>query len=230
VAGRPTWRARAAGLADELSRSDVGAVPMAFERYQRRCRRLAERAHAESRRLARERSRSCLRAASSISMNTGPLWPGPVPKAASACRAVCGAVRAVPRAPTCAAAKSDPRLAFLTLTCGFSSAPRLPGPTAGANCAQAEVVSRIPTCAHGSGDHVQAHVLTFCDLRKRGSRSSRRGCSIATLSRASAQGCKPRRSCTSVRELFSLPAGACCGSCPAESYRIGLSALTAVLD
>lgn len=28
-------------------------------------------------------------------------------------------VRAVPRAPTCAVAKSDPMLAFLALTCGF---------------------------------------------------------------------------------------------------------------
>ena len=43
----------AAGLADELSRADAAAVPLAFERYQRRCRRLAERAQAESRRLAR---------------------------------------------------------------------------------------------------------------------------------------------------------------------------------
>ena len=43
----------AAGLADELSRSDAAGVPMAFERYDRRCRRQAERAQAESRRLGR---------------------------------------------------------------------------------------------------------------------------------------------------------------------------------
>jgi len=43
----------AAGLADELSRADGAAVPMAFERYEKRCRRLAERSQTESRRLAR---------------------------------------------------------------------------------------------------------------------------------------------------------------------------------
>jgi len=39
-------------------------------------------------------------------------------------------VRAVPRAPTCAVAKSNPRRAFLAPTCGFISAPGLSGLTA----------------------------------------------------------------------------------------------------
>jgi 2-polyprenyl-6-methoxyphenol hydroxylase-like FAD-dependent oxidoreductase len=43
----------AAGLADELSRADGATVPLAFERYEKRCRGLAERAQAESRRVAR---------------------------------------------------------------------------------------------------------------------------------------------------------------------------------
>jgi 2-polyprenyl-6-methoxyphenol hydroxylase-like FAD-dependent oxidoreductase len=43
----------AAGLADELSRSHAAAVPVAFGRYERRCRNWAERAQSESRRLAR---------------------------------------------------------------------------------------------------------------------------------------------------------------------------------
>ncbi len=43
----------AAGLADELSRADAATVPLAFERYERRCRAWAERAQAESRRLGR---------------------------------------------------------------------------------------------------------------------------------------------------------------------------------
>jgi len=43
----------AAGLADELSRAGPATVPLAFERYEKRCRALAERAQAESRRLAR---------------------------------------------------------------------------------------------------------------------------------------------------------------------------------
>jgi 2-polyprenyl-6-methoxyphenol hydroxylase-like FAD-dependent oxidoreductase len=40
-------------LADELSRADAGTVPLAFERYERRCRGFAQRAQAESRHLAR---------------------------------------------------------------------------------------------------------------------------------------------------------------------------------
>lgn len=43
----------AAGLADELSRTDAAAVPLAFERYEKRCRGCAERAQTESWRLAR---------------------------------------------------------------------------------------------------------------------------------------------------------------------------------
>lgn len=43
----------AAGLADELSRADPAAVPLAFERYEKRCRAFAERSQAESRRLGR---------------------------------------------------------------------------------------------------------------------------------------------------------------------------------
>jgi 2-polyprenyl-6-methoxyphenol hydroxylase-like FAD-dependent oxidoreductase len=43
----------AAGLADELSRADAAAVPLAFERYEKRCRAFAERSQTESRRLAR---------------------------------------------------------------------------------------------------------------------------------------------------------------------------------
>lgn len=43
----------AAGLADELSRADAATVPLAFERYEKRCRGFAERCQAESRRLAR---------------------------------------------------------------------------------------------------------------------------------------------------------------------------------
>jgi FAD-dependent urate hydroxylase len=43
----------AAGLADELSRADAAAVPLAFERYEKRCRAFAEHSQAESRRLAR---------------------------------------------------------------------------------------------------------------------------------------------------------------------------------
>jgi FAD-dependent urate hydroxylase len=43
----------AAGLADELSRADADTVPIAFERYEKRCRALAEHAQTESRRLAR---------------------------------------------------------------------------------------------------------------------------------------------------------------------------------
>ena len=43
----------AAALADELSRADAPAVPLAFERYEKRCRAFAERSQAESRRLGR---------------------------------------------------------------------------------------------------------------------------------------------------------------------------------
>ena len=43
----------AAGLADELSRADAATVPLAFERYEKRCRGFAERSQTESRRLAR---------------------------------------------------------------------------------------------------------------------------------------------------------------------------------
>lgn len=43
----------AAGLADELSRADAAAAPLALERYEKRCRAFAERSQAESRRLAR---------------------------------------------------------------------------------------------------------------------------------------------------------------------------------
>jgi len=54
-------------------------------------------------------------------------------------------VRAVPRAPTCAVAKSDPVLAFLALTCGFGMGAGFYGPDREANRAQAEVVSGAPT-------------------------------------------------------------------------------------
>jgi len=43
----------AAGLADELSRADATAVPLALERYEKRCRGFTERSQTESRRLAR---------------------------------------------------------------------------------------------------------------------------------------------------------------------------------
>ncbi len=43
----------AAGLADELSRADGASVPLALERYEKRCRRVTERAQTDSRRLAR---------------------------------------------------------------------------------------------------------------------------------------------------------------------------------
>ena len=43
----------AAGLADELSGADAAAVPLAFERYEKRCRAFAERSQAESRHLGR---------------------------------------------------------------------------------------------------------------------------------------------------------------------------------
>jgi FAD-dependent urate hydroxylase len=43
----------AAGLADELSRADAATVPLAFELYEKRCRRIIERHQADSRRLAR---------------------------------------------------------------------------------------------------------------------------------------------------------------------------------
>lgn len=43
----------AAGLADELSRADATTVPLAFELYEKRCRRVIERHQADSRRLAR---------------------------------------------------------------------------------------------------------------------------------------------------------------------------------
>jgi FAD-dependent urate hydroxylase len=43
----------AAGLADELSRADAATVPLAFELYEKRCRRVIERHQADSRRLAR---------------------------------------------------------------------------------------------------------------------------------------------------------------------------------
>ncbi len=43
----------AAGLADELSRADAATVPLAFERYEKRCRAFAERSQTESRRLGR---------------------------------------------------------------------------------------------------------------------------------------------------------------------------------
>jgi hypothetical protein len=54
-------------------------------------------------------------------------------------------VQALPRAPTCAVAKSDPRLASLGLTCAFDLVAGLSGPDRGANRAQAEVVSGAPT-------------------------------------------------------------------------------------
>lgn len=66
------------------------------------------------------------------------------PSASARC-ACCGRGRPAPRAPTCAAAKSDPRLAFLPLTCGFGLAAELSGPDRGVNRAQAEVVSGAPT-------------------------------------------------------------------------------------
>lgn len=43
----------AAALADELSRADAAGVPLAFELYERRCRKIAEANQAESRRLGR---------------------------------------------------------------------------------------------------------------------------------------------------------------------------------
>jgi 2-polyprenyl-6-methoxyphenol hydroxylase-like FAD-dependent oxidoreductase len=43
----------AAGLADELSRADGASVPLALERYEKRCRSVVERAQTDSRRLAR---------------------------------------------------------------------------------------------------------------------------------------------------------------------------------
>ncbi len=43
----------AAGLADEMSRADVGSVRLAFEPYQKRCRSVVERNQADSRALAR---------------------------------------------------------------------------------------------------------------------------------------------------------------------------------
>jgi 2-polyprenyl-6-methoxyphenol hydroxylase-like FAD-dependent oxidoreductase len=43
----------AAGLADELSRADAASVPLALERFQKRCRRVVERGQTDSRRLAR---------------------------------------------------------------------------------------------------------------------------------------------------------------------------------
>lgn len=43
----------AAALADELSRADASAVPLALELYERRCRSVVERNQTESRRLAR---------------------------------------------------------------------------------------------------------------------------------------------------------------------------------
>jgi 2-polyprenyl-6-methoxyphenol hydroxylase-like FAD-dependent oxidoreductase len=42
----------AAALADELSRADAQAVPLALERYEKRCRRIVERNQTDSRRLA----------------------------------------------------------------------------------------------------------------------------------------------------------------------------------
>jgi 2-polyprenyl-6-methoxyphenol hydroxylase-like FAD-dependent oxidoreductase len=43
----------AAGLGDELSKADAATVPLAFGRYEKRCRGFAQRAQAESRHLAR---------------------------------------------------------------------------------------------------------------------------------------------------------------------------------
>lgn len=43
----------AAGLADELSRADAAAVPLALELYEKRCRSVVERSQTDSRRLAR---------------------------------------------------------------------------------------------------------------------------------------------------------------------------------
>jgi 2-polyprenyl-6-methoxyphenol hydroxylase-like FAD-dependent oxidoreductase len=51
--GASTAMRAAAGLADELSGADAATVPLAFERYEKRCRGFAGRSQTESRRLAR---------------------------------------------------------------------------------------------------------------------------------------------------------------------------------